>query len=140
MRDFGPTVLRIFGGVIFVMHAYLALFVFTPANHQAFIANVAKLPAPVLVSWIIIVVHGLGGILMILGILTRWAAAANAVIMLGALITVKLAQGFFLKGIITDAAAGRAVAGGYEFELLLLGACVALILAGGGALAITRDN
>lgn len=140
MRDFGPTVLRIFGGVIFVMHAYLALFVFTPANHQAFIANVAKLPAPVLVSWIIIVVHGLGGILMILGILTRWAAAANAAIMLGALITVKLAQGFFLKGIITDAAAGRAVAGGYEFELLLLGACVALILTGGGALAITRDN
>ena len=32
MKDFGPTVLRIFVGVIFVMHSYLALFVFTPAG------------------------------------------------------------------------------------------------------------
>ena len=39
-----------------------------------------------------------------------------------------------------DAAAGRAMHAGYEFELLLLGACVALILTGGGALAVTRDR
>jgi len=140
MKDFGPTILRIFVGIIFVMHWYLVVFVFTPAGYVNFMEKVAKLPAPAVIAWFNIVVHGLGGIMLILGLWTRVAAAANAFIMLGALLTVKLAQGFFLKGIITDAAAGRAMAGGYEFELLLLGACVALILTGGGALAVTRNR
>ncbi len=140
MRDFGPTVLRIFVGVIFVMHLYQHLFVFGPAGVAGYMEKVAKLPAPAVFGWIVMVVEGLGGIMLVMGLWTRGAAAANALHMVGALVTVKLAQGFFLKGIITDAAAGRAVAGGYEFELLLLGACVALILTGGGAVAITRDN
>ena len=139
MKDYGPTILRIFLGIIFVMHSYLLLFVFTPAGTANYMAKVAGLPAPALMAWIVILVHGLGGIMLILGVLTRWAAAANAVIMLGALFLVKLPQGFFMKGVIVDAAAGRANAAGYELELLLLGAAVALILAGGGALAISRD-
>ncbi|MBI2152723.1 MAG: DoxX family protein [Candidatus Rokubacteria bacterium] len=140
MKDYGPTVLRIFVGVIFVLHSYLALFVFTPAGYAGFIEKVAKLPIPVVIAWFNIIVHGIGGIMMILGVLTRWAAAGNALIMIGALLTVKLPQGFFLKGVIVDAAAGRAVAAGYEFELILLGALVALVLTGGGALAATRDR
>ena len=140
MKDFGPTVLRIFLGVIFVMHSYLPLVVFTPAGTANYMAKVAGLPAPAVMAWIVILVHGRGGIMLILGLWTRWAAAANAVIMLGALFLVKLAQGFFMKGVIVDAAAGRANAAGYEFELLLFGALVALVLTGGGALAITRDR
>ena len=139
MKDFGPTVLRIFLGVIFVMHSYLPLFVFTPAGTANYMAKVAGLPAPAVMAWIVILVHGIGGIMLIIGLWTRIAAAANAVIMLGALFLVKLAQGFFLKGIIVDAAAGRANAAGYEFELILFGGLVALVLTGGGALAITRD-
>lgn len=139
MKDFGPTILRIFVGIIYVMHSYLALFVFTPAGTAAFMGNVG-LPAPVLMAWIVIVAHGLGGIMLILGLWTRWAAAANTVIMLVALVKVHLPQSFFMKGIILDPAAGRASAAGYEFVLLLLGTTVALILTGGGAMAITRDR
>jgi len=140
MKDFGPTVLRIFVGVIFVMHSYLALFVFTPAGYAGFIEKVAKLPIPTVIAWFNIAAHGLGGIMMIVGLWTRVAAAVNAFIMIGALLTVKLAQGFFLKGVIVDAAAGRATFVGYEFELILFGALVALVLTGGGALAISRDR
>ena len=140
MKDFGPTILRIFVGVTFVMHSYLPLFVFTPAGTANYMAKVAGLPAPALMAWIVIIIHGVGGIMLILGVLTRWAAAANALIMLGALVLVKLPQGFFMKGVIVDAAAGRANAAGYEFELILFGALVALVLTGGGALAISRDR
>ncbi len=135
MRDFGPTVLRIFVGVIFVMHLYQHLFVFGPAGVAGYMEKVAKLPAPAVFGWIVMVVEGLGGMMLVMGLWTRGAAAANALHMVGALVTVKLAQGFFLK-----APPQGPSAMGYEFELLLLGACVALILTGGGALAITRDR
>jgi uncharacterized membrane protein YphA (DoxX/SURF4 family) len=47
-----------------------------------------------------------------------------------------LPQGFFLTGIVVDPARGAAIAGGYEYTLLLLAATVTLLLTGGGALAI----
>jgi putative oxidoreductase len=84
-------------------------------------------------AWIVIVVHSLGGIMLVVGLWTRVGAAANAVIMLGAVLKVHLPQGFFTKVIGGQPA-------GYELPLLLLGASVALILTGGGALAITRDR
>lgn len=132
MKDFGATILRVIVGVTYVMHAYLSLVVFTPTG-AAEAMRAAGLPVPVLMAWIVIVVHGLGGIMFVVGLWTRVAAAANAVIMLGAILTVHLPQGFFTRVIGGQPA-------GYEFPLLLLGASGALILTGGGALAITRDR
>lgn len=131
MRDYGLTILRVIVGITYVMHSYLSLFRFTPAGTAAFLASVG-LPAPALMAWIIILVHGLGGILLILGLWTRWAAAANAVIMAGALVTVHLPQGFFLKGMKTG------FVGGFEFPLLLFAASLALVLTGGGALSVKK--
>ena len=132
MKDFGATILRVIVGITYVMHAYLSLVVFTPTG-TADSMKAAGLPAPVLMAWIVIVVHSLGGIMLVVGLWTRVGAAANAVIMLGAVLKVHLPQGFFTKVIGGQPA-------GYEFPLLLLGASVALILTGGGALTITRDR
>ena len=85
MRAYGPTVLRVFLGVVFVMHAYLALVIYTPAGAAAFNAKLG-VPLPAVAAWFTILAHGLGGILLIIGLWTRWAALANAVVMLGALI------------------------------------------------------
>jgi putative oxidoreductase len=85
-------------------------------------------------AWIVIVVHSLGGAMLVVGLWTRVAAAATAVIILGALVKVHLPQGFFLT-VMKDGSVG-----GFEFVLLLLAASGALILTGGGALAITRDR
>ena len=49
-----------------------------------------------------------------------------------------LSQGFFLTGIVVDATRGVAIAGGYEYVLLVLGGTITLVLAGGGALALDR--
>lgn len=140
MKDYGATVLRIVLGAVYMMHAYLALFVFTPAGIAALIKNTMGVPAPMLLAWLLILSHGVGGAMLVLGLWTRWAAAANAVFMLGALTKIHLPQGFFMKAIIVDAAAGKAQVGGYEYVLVLLGATVAQALLGSGALALTRSQ
>ena len=132
MRDYGVTILRLVVGITYVMHAYVALFRFTPAGTATFMASLG-LPAPLVMAWIVIIVQGLGGIMLILGLATRWAALANAVIIAGTLVMVHLPQGFFLKVM-----AGGQQVGGFEFVLLLFAATVALVLTGGGALVVTR--
>ena len=140
MKEFGATILRVLLGVTYVMHAYLSLVVFTPAGVANVIGTTMGLPAPLLMAWLLILVHALGGLMLILGLWTRWAAAANAVFMLGALVKVHFHQGFFLKAVIADAAAGRANVAGYEYVLVLLGATVAQVFLGSGAWALTRSR
>ena len=136
MSQYGATVLRLFLGVTFLMHAYLALVIYTPAGAAAFNARMG-IPLPEVAAWFTILAHGLGGLMMLLGLWTRWAALANLPVMLGALVFVHLNQGYFLKGVLVGNAPQAA---GYEYVLLIVGATLAQVLLGGGALAITRRS
>ena len=136
MRQYGATVLRLFLGVTFLMHAYFAFVIYTPAGAAAFNAKMG-IPLPEVAAWFTILAHGLGGLMMILGLWTRWAALANLPVMLGALVFVHLSQGYFLKGMLVGNAPQAA---GYEYVLLIVGATLAQVLLGGGALAITRRS
>jgi putative oxidoreductase len=136
LSQYGATVLRLFLGVTFLMHAYLAFVVYTPAGAAAANAKMG-IPLPAVAAWFTILAHGLGGIMMILGLWTRWAALANLPVMLGALFFAHLNQGYFIKGIL---AGNSPQAAGYEYVLLIAGATLAQVLLGGGALAITRRS
>ena len=136
MSQYGATVLRLSLGVTFLMHAYLAFVIYTPAGAAAFNAKMG-IPLPEVAAWFTILAHGLGGLMMILGLWTRWAALANLPVMLGALVFVHLSQGYFLKGVLVGSAPQAA---GYEYVLLIVGATLAQVLLGGGALAITRRS
>jgi uncharacterized membrane protein YphA (DoxX/SURF4 family) len=68
-----------------------------------------------------------GGVAMLLGFLTRWAALGLVIIQIGAIATVTYARGF--------SAAGGA---GYEYNLALVGMCLALLLTGGGRPSVDR--
>jgi len=126
MESYGATVLRLFLGVIYVMHAYLALVVYGP-NGMVQFQRSHGIPFPEVGVWYLIIAHGVGGILLLLGILVRWAALVNIPIMLGALIFVHLGQGFFMsKG------------GGYEYALLVLGATIAQAFLGAGAFTLRK--
>ena len=125
-ESYGGTVLRVFLGVVYVMHAYLAAFVYGPSGMVAFQTQ-RGIPFPEIGTWYLIVAHGLGGICLVLGVLVRWAALVNIPIMAGALFLVHLKQGFFV---------GRD--GGYEYVLLVLGATIAQAFLGAGAFTLRK--
>jgi putative oxidoreductase len=68
----------------------------------------------------------LGGIALAVGLLTRLAALGIGLIMAGAILTVTGKNGF------------DALHHGYEYNFLILAVCLALILLGGGTLAVDR--
>jgi putative oxidoreductase len=133
--EYGITVLRVTLGAVFVLHGYAAFFVFTPAGLTAF--NASKgIPFPAITAWFIIAGHFAGGAMLLLGFLTRVGALLHVAIMGGAVYFVHLTQGFFLHGIIVDAAAGKAIVGGFEYALVLLLASVAVLITGSGPVAV----
>jgi putative oxidoreductase len=60
------------------------------------------------------------------GLLTRFTAASFIVIMLGAIMTVHLPQGFFMNWF------GQQQGEGFEFHLLVIAMSLALLVVGGG--------
>jgi putative oxidoreductase len=127
LEPYGAMVLRVVLGVIYIGHAYLALVVMGFAKAVEY-QRAIHIPLPEIGVWYLIVAHGLGGILLILGLLVRWAALANIPIMAGALWFVHLQQGFFIFG-------GKF---GYEYVLVLLGATIAQALLGAGAFTLKK--
>jgi putative oxidoreductase len=81
------------------------------------------IPAPMLTAVVVTMVELLGGLALLLGLFTRWAAIPLAIIMGGAILTVHAAGGFFLPD-------------GFEFVLTLLAANVALACLGSGAASV----
>ena len=124
---YGALVLRVFLGVIYMAHAYLALVVMGPTRAMEYQRSV-HIPLPEIGVWYLIFAHGLGGLLLILGILVRWAALANLPVILGALWFVHLSQGFFIYG-------GKS---GYEYVLFLIGATIAQAFLGAGAFTFKK--
>jgi putative oxidoreductase len=125
MARYGVTLLRVVLGLVYIMHAYLALVIFGPSGMIAYqVKN--GIPFPEIATWYLILAHGLGGICLVLGIFPRWAALANLPVMLGAIVFVHLKNGFW------------AHQGGYEYALVLMLASLALAMTGGGALTLKR--
>lgn len=118
VQGWGITVLRVVVGIVFLVHGSQKLFIWGIGGVAGFMGQVG-IPAPMLAALIVTAVEFLGGLSLLLGLFTRWAAIPLAINMLVAILAVHLKQGFFLPE-------------GYEFALTLLGANVALALLGSG--------
>lgn len=127
MAAYGATLLRLILGVVYIMHAYLAVVVFGPAGMVDYQAK-NGVPFAEIGTWYLIVAHGLGGIFLVLGVFTRWAALANVPVMVGALLFVHLKNGFW----------AHSRPSGYEYVLVLAVVSLAVAMIGGGALTIRR--
>ena len=127
MAAYGATLLRLILGIVYIMHAYLAAVVFGPAGMIAYQTK-NGVPFAEVSTWYLILAHGLGGICLVLGLLTRWAALANVPVMLGAVAFVHLKNGFW----------AHSNPSGYEYALVLLAVSLAVAMIGGGALALKR--
>ncbi|GJE77941.1 DoxX family protein [Methylorubrum suomiense] len=123
---YAALLLRLTLGGLFLAHAGLKLFVFTPAGTAAFFGSLGLPPA---LGYAVIAAEALGGLALILGFYARIVALALVPILVGAIVTVHGANGFFAQN----------PGGGWEFAGLW--AVMLLVQAGlgGGAYALRRD-
>lgn len=121
---FGIAILRVVVGFIFFMHG-LDKFNGGIEVTAGFLGSLG-IPAPTFMAVLLIATELIGGIMLMLGLFTRYVAVAEAIAMVVAWITVHSSNGFSSQN------------GGYEYVLALIGASLALVLLGSGSLAL--DN
>lgn len=119
---YAALLLRIALGSMFIAHALLKYLVFTPAGTVKFFESVG-LPGPL--AYVTIVAELVGGALILLGLGTRWVAAALVPVLLGAA-WVHAGNGWLFT----------ALNGGWEYPVFLVIAAVAQALLGDGAYAL----
>jgi putative oxidoreductase len=120
---YAALILRVSLGILFLAHAGLKLFVFTPAGTAGFFGSLGLPPA---LAYITIIVELAAGIGLILGFWTRFAALIGIPILIGAIVTVHGSAGFFFNN----------PNGGWEFLAFWIAALVAQALLGDGAYAL----
>jgi putative oxidoreductase len=122
-------ILRLCLGFIFVMHgSQKMLGAFGGPGVEAFAGSLAKMGVePSLpLAWVVAITEFVGGICIILGLLTRFWAAGLVIDMGVAVAKVHLANGFFVNK------------GGYEFALALGVMALVVVLTGPGSPSVDR--
>ena len=115
--------LRLALGVMFLAHAWLKIKVFTPAGTAQFFKS---LGLPGEVAYLTIAAEVGGGVLLILGIETRWVALALVPLMAGTIVLVHGKAGWQFTN--KD--------GGWEYPAFWIVGLLALALLGDGAAAL----
>jgi putative oxidoreductase len=116
---FGPLPIRILTGILFIAHG-LPKFE-DIGGTQGFFGSVGIPPELAVPIGLLEVI---GGIFLLVGVVTRITAALFIIEMIGATLIVKLSDGFV---------------GGYELELLLIAVGTSLLLTGPGRISIEWD-
>ncbi len=119
----GPLFIRIALGTIFLVHGSQKLFgVFGGPGISGFAGYLSEtgVPIPILFSLIVTLVEFFGGIAILVGFITRWAALLISIDMVAAIVLVHSSKGFFIDK------------GGVEFALANLFMALFLLFTGAG--------
>ncbi|MDP9836121.1 putative oxidoreductase [Neorhizobium huautlense] len=120
---YAALILRLSLGILFLAHAGLKIFVFTPAGTAGFFSS---LGLPGWLAYVTIAWELIGAVALILGVLPRLAALAMIPVLLGAIFTVHGPAGFFFTN----------ENGGWEFLGFWIVGLLALALIGDGPYAL----
>jgi putative oxidoreductase len=121
---YAALALRVGLGLLFLAHAGLKIFTFTPSGTAQFFGSLG-LPGPL--AYAVIAAEVIGGVALLLGVYTRVVALALTPILLGAIATVHGPAGFFFT----------AENGGWEFPAFWALALVVQSLLGSGAYSLS---
>lgn len=121
-KEYSLMPLRVGVGIVFLVHGLLKLF----GDLNGFVSFLEQTGVPLagLMAPAVAAIELLGGLAILIGSGTRIAALLLIGVMVVAILTVTLARGF---------------AGGYDFNLALLGGLICLLLAGPGKPAVGGD-
>ncbi len=120
---YGAALLRIVLGALFLAHLGLKLFVFGPAGTVVFFAS---LGLPEALAYLTMAVEFTGGVALVLGIQARLVAVAMIPLILGTIVTVHGAKGFFFNN----------AGGGWEYPAVWAAMLAVQALIGDGAFAV----
>jgi putative oxidoreductase len=126
-------ILRITLGIVFLAHgAQMTLGCFGGHLFGETVASFEKMGLPPLIAALVILAQFLGGIGLLVGLLTRVAAFGILAVMLGAIFLIHIKVGFFMNW------SGQQRGEGYEFHLLAIAIAVVLMITGAGNLSLDK--
>lgn len=123
--DWAPLPIRLVMGSAFIAYGYPKI---TDIAGTAEGFATMEIPFASIFGPIVAVVEFIGGICLLLGILTRYWGLLLAIEMTVTTLGVKIPQGASFIG-----------GGGYDLDLIFLASALALVLLGGGRLSIDKD-
>jgi putative oxidoreductase len=91
-----------------------------------------KMHIPAVLAFLVIIAESFGGLGLIIGLLTRVAAFGIACVMAGAIYLVHWPNGLFMNW------SGKQPGEGFEYHLLVLAICFAMMVAGAGKWSADR--
>ena len=129
--------IRLIAGYGFIEHGYSKLA--RGPDDFANILHALGLPAATLLSWVTVLIELLGGLAVMVGAFIPLASVPMALVLLVAIFTVHLPNGFSSIKLQSVTAAGAHFGQpGYETNLLYLAGLAALVLGGSGPFALDQ--
>ena len=130
--NFSYWVPRVILGCVMLPHGAQKLFGwfggFGFTNTMTYFTQTAGLPW--IIAFLIIMGESLGSLGLIVGFFTRLSALGLICIMVGAIITVHIPNGFFINWF------GKQAGEGFEYHLLVIGMSIPLVISGGGKYSV----
>jgi putative oxidoreductase len=129
LADLGPLCMRVGVGAVFAVHGWQKYDQIGVSNFAGFLESL-DVPAPETVAWLQTIAEGIGGLMLIVGLMTRLVTLPLIAILIGAITLVKVD----LPGVgfVVDAGVGI----GWELETGLLAGLVGLLFIGPGRLSL----
>ncbi len=124
---YAALILRLALGSMYLAHGLTKLFIFTPAGTAGFFSS---LGLPGFLGPLTMALEIAGGIALLIGLHSRWVAAALSPILIGAIAFVHATNGWSFAN----------QGGGWEYPLFLLLASFAQVLLGDGAYAASQHR
>jgi putative oxidoreductase len=124
--DWALFTVRLFLGIILIAHGSQLLFGFFNGPGLDKTMSASGPGGGGVLGLLVAIGEFFGGLGILFGLLARIAAAANVLIMFGAILLVHSEKGFFSQQ------------GGIEYPLALMGMCLVIVIAGPGLLSVGR--